>query len=159
MNWLWRHLQSVHKFSQTPLFVNNHSPPPSINKYSKIYINTVYKRRKSNCILWLPPLHLKYFGGCFLGWRWVELKCVLKISGSPPLKMISDHLGGRKHVPLFKIINLTRIMRTYELYYWSLKCQEVIWSDYFHLISLCLINKTDLFFFQGWTCIIHPSDK
>lgn len=81
----------------------------------------------------------------------VELKCVLtpplpqkKISGSTP-----EHYkwSSGRHVPLFKIINLTKIMRTYELYHWSLKCQEVIWSDYFHLISLCiLINKTDLFF-------------
>lgn len=82
----------------------------------------------------------------------VELKCVLtsppllkkKFSGSTP-----EHYkwSSGRHVPLFKIIKLIKIMRTYELYYWSLKCQEVIWSDYFHLISLCiLINKTDLFF-------------
>lgn len=82
----------------------------------------------------------------------VELKCVLthtpppskKNSGSTP-----EHYkwSSGRHVPLFKIIKLIKIMRTYQLYYWSLKCQEVIWSDYFHLISLCiLINKTDLFF-------------
>lgn len=112
----------------------------------------MYKWRKSNSNLWLPTLHLKYFGGCFLGWRWWNWNVYwppppLKKFLDPLLNMISDPLGGRNHVPLFKIINLTKIMRTYELYYWSLKCQEVIWSDYFHLISLCiLINKTDLFF-------------
>lgn len=53
----------------------------------------------------------------------VELKCVLtppppqKKILDPLLNMISDPLGGRNHVPLFKIINLTKIMRTYELYY------------------------------------------
>lgn len=84
----------------------------------------------------------------------VELKCVLtsppqKKNLDPPLNIIlqcSKWSSGR-HVPLFKIIKLIKIMRTYELYYWSLNCQEVIWFDYFHFISLCiLINKTDLFF-------------
>lgn len=111
----------------------------------------MYKWRKSNCNLWLPTLHLKYFGGCFLGWRWWNWNVYWqpplpqkKFSGSTP-----EHYkwSSGRHVPLFKIIKLIKIMRTYELYYWSLKCQEVIWSDYFHLISLCiLINKTDLFF-------------
>lgn len=92
------------------------------------------------------------FWWMLLGCRWMELNCVLnpppqKKILDPPLNILSDHLRGRKHVPLFKIINLTKIMRTYELYYWSLKYQEVIWSNYHHLLSLCiLINKTDLFF-------------
>lgn len=111
----------------------------------------MYKWRKSNSNLWLPTLHLKYFGGCFLGWRWWNWNVYWhppppskKKSGSTP-----EHYkwSSGRHVPLFKIIKLIKIMRTYEQYYWSLKCQELIWSDYFHLISLCiLINKTDLFF-------------
>lgn len=112
----------------------------------------MYKWKKSKCNLWLPALHLKYFGGCFWGaggWNWIvywtppQKKKIL----DPPLNILSDHLRGRKHAPLFKIINLTKIMRTYELYHWSLKYQEVIWSNYHHLLNLCiLINKTDLFF-------------
>lgn len=69
----------------------------------------------------MPALHLKYFGGYFWGRVGGIEMCIDTLHPGkfldPPLKMISDHLGGRKHVPLFKIINLTRIMRTYELYY------------------------------------------
>lgn len=114
--------------------------------------DTPLGRVNSNLLsFWLPTLHLKYFGGCFLGWRWCNWNVywhrpLKKKSGSTP-----EHYkwSSGRHVPLFKIIKLIKIMRTYEQYYWSLRCQEVIWSDYFHLISLCiLINKTDLFFFR-----------
>lgn len=113
----------------------------------------MYRWRKSNCNLWLPTLHLKYFGGCFLGCRWWNWNVywhppLKKKNLDPPLNIIlqcSKWSSGR-HVPLFKIIKLIKIMRTYELYYWSLNCQEVIWFDYFHFISLCiLINKTSIF--------------